>query len=455
METTDVLIIGGSAAGIVAATTGKSFYPDKKFMLVRHEEQVLVPCGIPYIFGTLDNSEANVVPDAVLFNAGIELKIGHTDFIDQEKKQCRFSDGAVVAFEKLVLATGSTPIIPSWLPGTDLENVYTVPKDKVYLDAFKKRLDGLEKVAIIGGGFIGVELADELSKAGKKVTIVEKMPHILNLAFDRELALKAEAVFQSKGVDIKTGSGARELQGSQKVEALILNNDERIETDAVILSVGYRPNSELAARSGLDINEMGFIKVNEYMRTQHFDIFAVGDCAEKFSFLTRTLKGLMLASTACAEARIAGMNLYKLSTVRTFNGTIAIFCTAIGDQAFGAAGVTENLAKERGFEIISGLFEGVDRHPGTLPDTQPQIVKLIASMDSGVILGGEVMGGNSIGELINMIGFVIQNRMSIDALLTSQIGTHPLLTAAPTAYPLIKAAEVIAKKKRSMKPLAA
>ena len=157
----------------------------------------------------------------------------------------------------------------------------------------------------------------------------------------------------------------------------------------------------------------------------------------------------MLASTSCAEARIAGMNLYKLSIVRSFSGTIAIFCTAIGDTAFGAAGVTENLANERGFEIIAGTFEGIDRHPGTLPDTQKQIVKLIASADSGVILGGEVIGGKSVGELVNLIGFVIQNRMTVDSILTSQIGTHPLLTAPPTAYPLIKAAEIIEKKRRN------
>ncbi len=111
--------------------------------------------------------------------------------------------------------------------------------------------------------------------------------------------------------------------------------------------------------------------------------------------------------------------------------------------------MTENLAKERDFEILTATFEGIDRHPGTLPDTQKQIVKLIASKESGIILGGEVMGGKSVGELVNLIGFVIQNRMTAGVLLTSQIGTHPLLTGPPTAYPLIKAAEMIAKQRRA------
>jgi len=449
MEKTDVLVIGGSAAGIVVATTGKSFYPDKDFMLVRKEEKVLVPCGIPYMFGTLENSGQNVVPDSVLSNAGIKLKIGEAVLIDQKNKSCKFSDGQEIGFEKLVLATGSTPVRPSWLKGADLENVYTIPKDKEYLDSLKAKLDKLKNIVVIGGGFIGVELADELAKAGNNITLVEMMPHILSLAFDKELAVKAEAALESRGVNIKAGVGVREITGDGKVTGVTLNDDETLETDAVILSVGYHPNTELADKSGLEINKLGFIKVNEYMRTNNLDIFAVGDCAEKFSFLTRTLKGLMLASTSCAEARIAGMNLYKLSIVRSFSGTIAIFCTAIGDTAFGAAGVTENLANERGFEIIAGTFEGIDRHPGTLPDTQKQIVKLIASADSGVILGGEVIGGKSVGELVNLIGFVIQNRMTVDSILTSQIGTHPLLTAPPTAYPLIKAAEIIEKKRRN------
>ena len=451
MEKTDVLVIGGSAAGIVAATTAKSFYSDKDVMLVRKEEQVMVPCGIPYVFGTLDSSDQNRIPDAGLSNADVTLKTAEVISIDPENKTCRLSDDADIEFEKLVLATGSTPVKPAWLKGIDLENVYTIPKDKTYLDCFRVSLNGFKKVVVIGGGFIGVEMADELVKSGKDVTLVEMMPHVLAMAFDEELALKAQEVLQSRGVKIKTGSGVKEINGNGKVSGVTLNNDETLAAGAVILSVGYRPNVGLAEKAGLKINDMGFIRVDEYMRTENLDIFAVGDCAEKHGFITRTVKATMLASTACAEARIAAMNLFKLSTVRLFGGTISIFCTSIGGHAFGAAGVTENLAKERGFEILTAMFEGVDRHPGTLPDTHQQIVKLIASKESGIILGGEVIGGKSVGELINLIGFVIQNRMTVDALLTSQIGTHPLLTGPPTAYPLIKAAEIIAKKRRASK----
>jgi NADPH-dependent 2,4-dienoyl-CoA reductase/sulfur reductase-like enzyme len=447
MEKTEVLVVGGSAAGIVAATTGKSFHPDKDFMLIRKEQKAVVPCGIPYIFGSLESSDEDVIPDAVLTKAGVRAKIGEVVSIDPQTKVCWTADGTKISYEKLVLALGSTPNIPNWLPGTELENVFTIPKDKAYLDGLLDKLGGCRNIVVVGGGFIGVEMSDELHKAGKNVILVEILPHILELAFDEEFAIEAEEILKSRGVNVKTGDGIKEIQGKNKVSGVLLNSGEQLEADAVILAMGCRPNTSLANQSGIKLNGMGFIKVNEYMRTDSEDILAVGDCAEKKSFITRTTKNIMLASTACAEARVAALNLYRLSAVKTFGGTIAIYSTVIGDTAFGVAGVTESLEKERGFNITTGTFEGVDRHPGKLPGTHKQRIKLIVTREAGVVIGGQVMGGASTGELTNLIGLAIENRMGVNSILTGQIGTHPLLTAAPTAYPLIKAAEVIAKSR--------
>ncbi len=446
MEKTDVLVIGGSAAGIVAAVTGKSNYPDKDFLVVRKEKQVVIPCGIPYIFGSLDSIEKDFISDGALTNMGVKFKVDEVVSIDPENKVCKTADGTEISFEKLVLALGSTPTVPKWLKGTDLENVFTIPKDKDYLDGMIAKLKDCQKIVTVGGGFIGVEVSDEINKLGKEVTIVEILPQILGLAFDEELANRVKEILESRGLKIRTGVGIKEVLGDGKVNGVLLNNGEKLEADAVILSIGYLPNVGLAKKAGLKINEREFIKVDEYMRTDNPDIFAVGDCAEKRDFFTRKVSGIMLASTACAEARIAGLNLYKLCAVKTFGGTIAIFSTAIGENGFGAAGLTENLASKEGFDIVTGTFEGVDKHPGALPDTHKQIVKLIVARDSGVILGGEVIGGPSAGEITNIIGFAIQNKMTLNSILTAQIGTHPLLTAPPTAYPLIKAAEAVAKK---------
>jgi len=442
---TDVLVIGGSAAGIAAAVTGKSNYPDKDFLVIRKENQVVVPCGIPYIFGSLASTDKNVIPDAGLTKAGVNLKIGRAVSIDRGKKVCQTDDGTDIAFEKLVLATGSMPVVPKWLKGADLTNVFAIHKNKVYLTEMIAKLSDCRKVVTVGGGFIGVEVSDELTKRGKEVTLVEILPNILGLAFDTEFAVEAEHLLEERGITVKTDVGVKEIQGEGKVSGVLLENGETLEADAVALSMGYCPNVTLAERSGCKITEQGFVMVDEYMRTENPDIFAVGDCAEKRDFITRKHSGVMLASTACAEARVAGMNLYKLSTLKALSGTIAIFSTAIGDTGFGAAGLTEAVARREGFDVVTGTFAGVDRHPGTLPGTHKQVIKLIVARESGVVLGGEVMGGLSVGELTNLIGLVIQNRMSINSILTAQIGTHPLLTASPTAYPLIKAAEVVAR----------
>jgi NADPH-dependent 2,4-dienoyl-CoA reductase/sulfur reductase-like enzyme len=439
---TDVLVIGSSAAGLVAATTGKRIYKDKGFTVVTKQHKTLIPCGIPYVFGSVGSTDNDILPAEKMFEAsGIKQIYNDVQSIDRENKSVLLENGEVIEYDKLVLGTGSNPYKPEWLKGVDLENVFSVPKNKVYLDEMHLKLETCKKIITIGAGFIGVEISDEFVKAKKEVTLIEKLPHILGLAFDEDVSVKAETILKERGVNVMTGVGVKEILGSNKVEGVLLDNGEKIEADAIILSMGYKPNSELAAKSGLAISDKGFIKVDEYMRTEDPDVFAVGDCAEKRDFVTRKPSPIMLASTACAESRIAGMNLFKLSAIKTFSGTISIFSTALGNTGFGVAGLTETIAEQENFDFVTGVFEGIDRHPGTLADTHTQFVKLIVGKESGVILGGEVAGGLSIGELTNTIGIIIQNRMTINSLLTAQIGTHPLLTASPAGYPLIKAAE--------------
>lgn len=449
MKNTDVLVIGGSAAGLAAALASKSHNPEKSVILVRKEPKAAIPCGIPYIFGTLEQTEQDVLPDGGLINSNVEILINEITSVDAGAKSCKLKDGEEISYDKLILATGSKPLVPGWLKGADLDNVFTVPKDLIYLDAMKKKLAGLENIVVIGAGFIGIEMSDELKKIGKNVTLVEMQPHVLPMAFDPDLAEEAETILNERGINIMTGCAVKEIVGAGKVEKVkVANGDamEDIKADAVILSMGYAPNTELAKNMDVTFNRDGFIKVDEYMRTDEKDVFAVGDCAEKRDFFTRKRSKAMLASIACAEGRVAGMNLYKLSTLKTISGTIAIFSTALNGTGFGAAGLTETVAKAEGFDIITGSFSGVDRHPGLLNNPHKQIVKLIAGKENGVILGGEVVGGSSAGELINIIGFIIQNKMNVNELMTAQIGTHPMLTASPAAYPLIKAAEVIAKE---------
>jgi NADPH-dependent 2,4-dienoyl-CoA reductase/sulfur reductase-like enzyme len=446
MKKTDILIIGGSATGATAAMTAKSNFADKDVTVIRKEEKVMIPCGIPYIYGTVGTSDNNVLPDGGLNSLGVNIVVDEVTAVDTEKKIATTKSGEDYEYDKLILGTGSVPVIPGWLKGTDLENVFTIPKDKVYLDGLHKKLEGMKKVVVVGAGFIGVEISDELNKAGKEVTLVEIQDTILGMTFDEEFALEAQSLLIGRGVNVKTKVGIQEICGTGKVQTVKFNTGEEMEADAVILSMGYRPNTGLAKEMGLPLNEFGFIKADQYRRTEVKDIFAAGDCASKVDFATGKLSRIMLASTAATEARTAGLNLYGSCTFATFRGTVGIYSTCIGNTALGVAGLIEKSAISEDFKFVAGSFTGMDRHPGKFEDAHKQTVKLVVSKCNGVILGGEVLGGKSVGELINAIGIAVQNHMTVHDLLMTQIGTQPMLTASPLGYPLIKAAEVVAKK---------
>ncbi|MGE3063027.1 MAG: FAD-dependent oxidoreductase [bacterium] len=444
MKKYDVVIVGGGPAGIITAMTAKTYYPDKSMLIIRKEKNVLVPCGIPYTMSTI-TLEKNYIPDAGLTGKGIEIEIAEVTKIDSVKKQIETEKGGF-EYDKLVLAAGSRPAEPKWLKGRDKKNVFYIEKSEEYLKTLKNSLDKKKRVLIIGGGFIGVEVADELNKEGHKVTLVEKLPHVLSLAIDSDFSCNLDDTLKKRGIELFLGESVEEITGDEFVDGVILENKKKVDADVVIIAIGYSPNSKLAKEAGALVGVKGAIWVDEYMRTNIKDIFAVGDCAERKSFITRKLTNIMLASTATSEARIAGANLYKLQMLRTFTGTIGIFSTRIGECAIGSAGLTETQAVEEGFEVISATFETKDRHPGSLPDASTVRVKLIASKMSGLILGGQIGGGESVGEMINIVGLMIQNKMSVHDLMILQIGTHPLLTAAPTVYPLIKVAELIISK---------
>jgi len=448
MIKTDVLVIGGSATGLVAAMTAKSNFPDKDVTVIRKEEKVMIPCGIPYIYGSVGSSDNNILPDGGLVSLGVNIVVDEVTDVDVDKKVATTKNGKSFSYEKLIMGTGSLPVVPGWLKGADKANVYTIPKDKVYLDEFHEKLEGMKNIVVVGAGFIGVEVSDELNKIGKTVTLVELQDTILGMTFDEEFALEAQNLLVERGVKVMTGVGIEEIIGEKQATAVKLNNGTQIEVDAVILSMGYRPNTDLAAKMGLGLNQFGFINADQYRRTETPDVFAAGDCASKVDFSTGKLSRIMLASTACTEARVAGMNLYDLCTFGTFRGTVGIYDTCIGETALGVAGLIEKTAKREGFEVVTGSFTGMDRHPGQIKDAHKQTVKLIVSKKSGVILGGEVLGGKSVGELTNALGIVIQNHMNVHDLLMMQIGTQPLLTASPAAYPMVKAAEAVEKSLR-------
>jgi NADPH-dependent 2,4-dienoyl-CoA reductase/sulfur reductase-like enzyme len=444
MKQADALVIGGSAAGPVAGISCRRRYGDKNVVLVRKEEQVLVPCGIPYVFGTVGSPEKNLIPDALVMGNGIELVKSEAVAIDRKEKAVSLSNGDTVSYDRLVLATGSSPVgLP--IPGIEKDNVFAARKDVAYLNNMLSVLDQAKDIVIIGGGFIGVEFADECKKSRDcSVTIVELLPHCLQLALDDEFCTEAERVLSDRGIELLVNSKVEAILGDSRVSGVRLSGGKELRADMVVVGVGVVPNTELARRAGLETGPGKAIAVDRYMRTTtDADIFACGDCAEKISFFDGKPSRLMLASVACTEARIAGANLFDARYQNP--GVVGVFSTIIGERAFACAGLTERAARQDGYDVVLGESTAPDTHPGSMPGSVSTKAKLLFSKDNGELLGAGISGGKSAGEIANVVSACIQSRMTAYDLALFQVGTHPALTASPIVYQLVNAAELAIK----------
>ena len=438
MKKTDVVVLGG-LSGITAGISCRRHYPEKKVILIRKEGTVLIPCGIPYIFGTVGGPENNVVPDGLLEKNGIELVTDEAINLDREKKVVTLKNHEPIQYEKLVFATGSLPLVPP-IPGVNKENVFSVRKEFNYLKELLKKVDKAKDIVIIGGGFIGVEFADECRKnRDVNITVAEMLDQCLQLALDDEYCNEARAKLEETGVKVLTNEKVVSINGKDAVESIELASGKKIKADLVILGIGAIPNSKLAEKSGLELGFRKGIKVDRLMRSYtDKNIFACGDCCTKESFFDGKPSGIMLASVATSEARIAGANLF--SPVHHNCGVISVFATVINGRAFGVAGLTERDLKKNGMNIVIGEAAAADTHPGGMPNSTMLKVKLIFAKDTGIILGGAVSGGKSTGEMVNVLSACILHRMTANDIAVFQMGTHPALTSSPIAYPIVNAA---------------
>ncbi|MBN2504315.1 MAG: FAD-dependent oxidoreductase [Bacilli bacterium] len=445
----DVIVIGASAAGATAALTARKHYPQKSILMVRDVKNVPIPCGIPYIYGTVHDPMKNLIPvDKMMSDNNIDVAVDKVVGINRESKSVSTLSGQEMHYQKLLIATGSKPIVPPF-PGVKLENVYAIYKDTDYLAKIDSQLDKTKNLVIIGCGFIGAEMAEECRKKNPElnINVVEMQDHCLKLVYDNEYCELAEKALADQNINLLLNEKVESILGDDKVKGVKLASNKELPADMVILGIGCYANTELASAAGLKIGPTKGIWVNRYMQTIDKDIYACGDCAEKVSFFDRQPSGLKLASIATMEARIAGANLFDPRRVN--HGVVGCFSTSLNKKAFAAAGLTAQQATEKGYSIIVGESESVNRHPGLMPGAELLKVKLIFDAGNGVIIGGQAYGASSVGELINAISAFISKQMTAEEIATFQAGTHPALTASPIAYQLVNAAESAVIKNRN------
>jgi len=443
MKTYDVIIIGGGPSGLVTGLTAKKLYPDKSILIITEEKRGLVPCGIPYIFHDLESVEKDEMGLNPFIEAGGKIVYAQVKSVDTRTKRVFMNPGKALSYDKLVFATGSIPTEPRFVNGYSQRCVEYIHKSFDQMKRLKEKVNKARKIAVIGGGFIGVEVAEQIAKdPDKTVSLIECEEFCLGKVFSDELCEEAAQAIKNTNIKVYTNARVdRLVWNNGKVTGLLLYTGEVILVDLVIMAIGYQPNTYLAGNAGLELTASGAIKVDRYLRSSAEDVCAVGDCSETMGFITGAENGIMLASTATAEARVLAYNLFGIKIERHFPGTIGIFSTQINGLTMAAAGINEKIAAKANIDYVLGSFADLDRHPGHFKDASKLAIKLYVSPGDGSILGGEVWGGKSAGEIINIIGMAIQKEVKVYELISYQIGTHPLLTGAPTKYALIKAAE--------------
>ncbi|OQY24659.1 MAG: pyridine nucleotide-disulfide oxidoreductase [Desulfobacteraceae bacterium 4572_35.2] len=392
MNSTDIAVIGGSAAGLAAVAGLLRRHPNKKITMIRDVSQTVVPCGIPYVYGTLKTVSKNIIPDTMMEQAGVNIIKKHVNKLDRKTKIITFDDGETLSYEKMILSTGSKPFVPP-IPGATLDNVFCIQKDPAYLQCIYDALHPASNIVVIGGGFIGVEMAEQIAKmadhsTAKNIRLVEMMPRCLMLACEDEFCLIAEKELEAEGVQVMTNSQVKAIHGETKVTEVELANGERLAADVVVIGIGAAPNIDLAVDAGLTADPRNGVKPRKTL------------------------------------------------------GALGAFATKVGKRSIAAAGLTTQAAKQENVEVIVGEAIASNMHPASLPNAIADMkVKLLFRKDNQQIVGGHVCGGDSSAELANAISVAIQAKQTAHDLSVMQYATHPLLTASPVMYQLMVAAD--------------
>ncbi|BEP30014.1 FAD-dependent oxidoreductase [Helicovermis profundi] len=441
-----VVVVGGGVAAKGFLSSAVAIHSDVKYTFIRKTEFGPVPCGIPYAFGTLDSPMDNISPDTGILKGGAELIIDEVIEIDSKEKNITLKSNKKLNYDKLVMAVGSEPIVPPF-PGLELENILTIEKDLNVVTKQKEIIKNSKNIVIVGGGFIGVELADEIKNfEGKNVTIIELARNVLSAAFDVKYCQAVEDILKHKNINVITKLGVSEFKGNGKVEEVVLSNGQIVAADMVFLSIGAKPLIKLGEMAGLETNPRAGIITDAYGYTSNSDILAIGDCSSKIDFFSGKGSGIKLASVAAREGRIAALNLFGKVMPESPLGVTSLFSTCVHGEYFAATGMTiEQLEKSNTlFNTVD--ITTVDKHPTTLPNAKKIEGTFIFAKETNIILGAQLKGSVQVAELINFLGYAVQNKASAYELYTLNYASHPMGTPSPNKTIAHMAATALLKK---------
>ncbi|WP_226646102.1 CoA-disulfide reductase [Mesobacillus subterraneus] len=424
-----ILIIGGDAAGMSAA-----------MQMVRnssgHEITVLEKggvysygqCGLPYVIsGKIESTDKLIARTQSDFKEkyGIDARVFHeVQKVDAENKTVsgiNHSNGETfsLAFDRLLIATGVSSVIPKWegvtLPG--IFSLKTIPDAKAIMDYLE---EDIKNVTVIGGGYIGLEMAESFAELGKKVTIIERNEQLAKI-FDPDMAelIHEEAVKQN--IVLKMSESVEAFGGSDHVESVKTDKGE-YETDLVLVAVGVKPNTSFLEGTGIKTIGNGAIQVNAYMQTSVEDIYAAGDCATKYHRVKEKDDHVPLGTHANKQGQIAGLNMVDVH--KTFKGIVGTSIIKFFDLTLGRTGLSEKEASMLNIPYGSVTITATDI-AGYYPDDKKMKLKLVYHKETHKVLGGQIIGENGVDKRIDVLATAIFHSMTTEELLDLDLAYAP------------------------------
>lgn len=415
-----ILIIGGVAGGAsTAARLRRHSEEDRIIMFEKGPHVSFSNCGLPYhLSGMISEAEKLVLmsPQKFLAQYNIEARVNNEVIeIDRENKEVVVKDTVTKktyreSYDKLVLSMGAKPIVPKF-EGLDSVNVFTIRNvvDINRLNLFvKERKD--KKITVIGGGFIGIEAAENLREAGYEVTLIEAADQILKI-FDYDMVQRLQKEMYDKGVELIVGDKVERF----KKNCVVLESGKVIISEVVVLAIGVAPDTELAVKAGIELGKTGAVKTDNNYMTNDRDIYAVGDMIEVYSPLFNDYFKLSLAGPAQKQARAVADHIN--GRVVNNRGYIGSSVIKVFDFNGASTGLTESLIKARGMSLNYETIEIIPSDKvGLMPNANPMYFKMIFEVPTGRVLGAQAIGKGNVDKRIDVIASVIKFGGTIEDL---------------------------------------
>ena len=415
-----IVIVGGVAGGATAAARLRRLSEEAEIIVIERGEHIsFANCGLPYhIGGTIESREELLLetPESFLKKINVEVR-NHTEAlsIDRDNKKILARDRKNMEdynleYDYLILSPGANPFVPP-VEGFDKDGVKTLRNvndmDKVinYIEE-----NNVKNAVVAGGGFIGVEMAENLTERGIRVSLVEMADQIMNTV-DFEMASIIQNHMHEHGVNLILGNAIEKIEGDKEYTVKLSNNKE-IKTDMVILSIGVRGELKLAIEAGLEIGRKG-ITVDRQMRTSDKNIFAVGDAVEIEHLISGEKTNIPLAAPANKQARIVANNIIKNKN-EEYKGSLGTSIAKVFDMAIGSVGMNEKQLQAMGIDYISSITNSKD-HAGYYPGAALLTTKILFNKD-GKVLGGQVVGKNGVDKRIDVLATAISGNMTVSDL---------------------------------------